>query len=215
MQKGNIFLEINGIQLQLQTSRSLFIPKFQMVIVSDVHLGKAGHFRKNGIPISSAIHVDDISRLQTLIDESQPETMLFLGDLFHSDSNNEWHQFTRFLSQNPTVNFILVKGNHDILPAYAYDHANLVVTPRHDADSLSFTHEKIADSSFNISGHTHPGVRMRGFAKQQLSLPCFYIGDDFMIMPAFGLFTGSKSVKVKRGDRVFAVTNTEVIELKG
>jgi DNA ligase-associated metallophosphoesterase len=213
MQKGSVIVEISGIGIQLLTSRSLFIPDFHLVVVSDVHLGKAGHFRKHGIPISSAIHGEDINRLQDLIDQLQPKSMLFLGDLFHSVENSEWEQFTKFLLRNHTIQFILVKGNHDILTDKAYDHLNLEVTPRFLLASLSFTHEKETDLYFNMSGHIHPGVRIRGAAKQQLTLPCFYLGLDHLIMPAFGLFTGSKSMKIKKGDRVFAITNTEVIEL--
>jgi hypothetical protein len=34
-----------------------------------------------------------------------------------------------------------------------------------------------------------------------------------MVLPSFGSFTGSKAINPKKGDRVFVVTEEEVIEV--
>ena len=80
--------------LVLSIHKSIFWKEQECLIVSDLHLGKAGHFRKAGIPISSKVHVEDLDRLDLLLNTYQPKRLVMLGDLFHSDKNNEWEAFT-------------------------------------------------------------------------------------------------------------------------
>ena len=101
--------------LVLSIHKSIFWKEQECLIVSDLHLGKAGHFRKAGIPISSKIHTEDLDRLDLLLNKYQPKRLIMLGDLFHSDKNNEWEAFSDWRSQYQNLRITLTLGNHDII----------------------------------------------------------------------------------------------------
>lgn len=120
-------ISLEGEKWLLLPEKAVYWKKQSMLILTDLHLGKAGHFRKAGIPIPAGVHQADLACLQKLIADYQPRKVLMLGDLFHSELNSEWQQFRTFLAQHKTYEFILVKGNHDILPEDAYHEPNLIV----------------------------------------------------------------------------------------
>jgi hypothetical protein len=45
-----------------------------------------------------------------------------------------------------------------------------------------------------------------------LTLPCFYFGRDYALLPAFGEFTGTAVVRPRTGERVFVLAEGEIIE---
>lgn len=137
--------------------------------------------------------------------------MLLLGDLFHSDQNLEWQDFIQFLHRNQHIEFVLVQGNHDILTHYPPE---LKVVQLLEEGPFSFTHIKEESSLFNISGHIHPGVSISGRARQGVTVPCFWFSIDHCIIPAFGEFTGIKKIRPLKDDRVFAIADRTVLELR-
>ena len=44
----------------LLPDKCMFWKEHNSLILADLHIGKAGHFRKAGIPIPSHIHIDDL-----------------------------------------------------------------------------------------------------------------------------------------------------------
>ncbi|MEL6535722.1 MAG: ligase-associated DNA damage response endonuclease PdeM [Bacteroidota bacterium] len=204
-----------GQSLVLLPDRAIYWEDQKALLLSDIHLGKAGHFRKAGIPIPSQVHWEDLGRISLLIEAWQPAQVLLLGDLFHSDLNEEWTFFERWLSQYTRINFILVKGNHDILPDLIYDLSNMeVIQGAHHIPPFTLTHEPIEDSQgYNIAGHIHPAIRLMGRGRQYMTVPCFHFGQKGALLPAFGRFTGTAVVRPSSGDAVFAVTQDRVIPL--
>ena len=204
----NIETEIADESVFLLPEKAIFWPRRNMLILADAHLGKAGHFRKNGIALPSEIVLADLVFLEKLIHKHAPKTVLFLGDLFHSAPNQEWDWFAAWLEKQNTTDFILVKGNHDThLPKHAIQH-NLRLLAELKVGPFLFTHEpldEIPEKAYNLCGHIHPGVRMRGKGRQSLRLPCFWFGKHQGILPAFGNLTGSMRLKGKA--RVFAVAD--------
>ena len=77
--------------LLLLPQRAVYWQQQQMLIAADVHLGKVGHFRKAGIAVPSEMEQGDLGVLSDLVYEHQPQKLLFLGDLFHSDINADWN----------------------------------------------------------------------------------------------------------------------------
>ena len=102
--------------LVLLPEKAIFWKEKKKLIISDLHLGKAGHFRKAGIPIPQGIHRGDLERLETITRKYSPEEIIFLGDLFHSKWNREWQEFSVWRENNKVIKLQLVKGNHDIIP---------------------------------------------------------------------------------------------------
>lgn len=202
---------IKGEELLLHPQRACFWNNKSTLILSDLHLGKAGHFRKHGIPISKQVHITDLSFLDQLIDELKVNRVLLLGDLFHSLENLEWLDFINFMEKHSTTEFILVQGNHDILEKYP---DRLKVLPKLIEAPFSFTHIRERDNFYNISGHIHPGVTIRGRARQGITMPCFLFSKEHAILPAFGQFTGIKKIKPLKTDRVFAIADRQIVELR-
>lgn len=211
--------KVAGEELVLHPFKAVFWPKESILLIADLHLGKATHFRKEGIAVPAAVSDTNWDRLTALLLEFKPKRVLILGDLFHSHYNSEWEDFGQLLAQFNQISFELVSGNHDILPAIDYDRINLTVYP----ESLFitpfwFTHHPIEEhitEGYNLSGHIHPGVRMKGNGRQYLRLPCFLFGPSQGILPAFGAFTGMATVRPTKRDQVFVIGGDEIIQVSG
>jgi len=207
--------------LWLSAARCIFWEEESALIVSDLHFGKSGHFRKSGIGIPQNIFKNDLQKLFSQIQFFKPKTLLVTGDMFHSSANKELDFFTKWRNDFASVDFILVRGNHDILSNFFYEESNIkVFENKFLIKNFCFTHD--IDSScdeqgnevFTFSGHIHPGIKMKGAGNQTLMLPCFYFGNKHAIMPAFSAFTGLAKIKPLQRDHVFAVVENSVIKIQ-
>ena len=213
---------IRGQQLWLSPHRCLFWEEEKSLILSDLHFGKTGHFRKAGIAIPPAVYREDLLRLLSLIQYFQPRQLLVVGDLFHSRENKELDLFRRWRDDFPDLGIRLVLGNHDILREDWYERAGIEVSRDllrmgefafiHDIAALEGGVAATAESGaagvgrpYFFSGHLHPGIRIRGTGKQSLQFPCFYFGGEYAILPAFGRFTGTVSIEPGAESNVFAI----------
>ena len=134
-------IELAGEQIYLLPQKAIYRPGKNQLVVSDVHLGKAAHFRQHGLPLPQHSFMRDLDLLHFLINRLQPQSVLFLGDLFHSHLNREWLWFKAFLRYYDTIQFILIEGNHDILPEDSYRMANLKKFDLLEEESFIFSHE--------------------------------------------------------------------------
>lgn len=197
----------------LLPQKAIFWEEKRTLIIADLHLGKAGHFRKAGIPISDLVHAKDMLNLEKLINGTQPEHVIFLGDLFHSEHNRSWSAFKRWLSEKESLHFTLVLGNHDVLPPQEYQVKNLNIVDQLDIPPFSFTHIPETSMLFNIAGHIHPAVTLQGKGRQRIKRPCFLFKEKQALLPAFGAFTGTARLQVKKSDAVFAISDDAVIRV--
>mgnify|MGYP001954784029 CR=1 FL=1 len=186
----------------------------KMLILADLHLGKITHFRKQGIPLPKEVEKDNFDRFSYLILNHNVDSILILGDLFHSEYNSEWEAFLTFLSRFPNKKFILVKGNHDILGASNYITDNLEVHKEcYINGPFHFTHHPEDHNLYNVCGHIHPAVKLKGKGLQRLRLPCFFFGLNQAIIPAFGSFTGTYTLEPQKEDQVYVVASERVIKV--
>ena len=205
--------ELLGQRLTLIPEKGIFWEEKKYLILADVHLGKAGHFRKSGIPVSDLIHSKDLLILDKLIAKFQPEQVIFLGDLFHSDHNQGWEIFRRWIKSKAPLKFQLVLGNHDVLDEPSYRIPNLTVVERLIAPPFELTHIPEVTSFYNLAGHIHPAVRLTGKGRQSMRLPCFYFSTNHGILPAFGHFTGTAKISIKKTDAVYAIADQTVVRV--
>jgi len=213
-------IEIAGEKLLLSEDKLIFWSTQRTVFIADLHLGKTTHFRKSGIAVPVAVITAEIDRIKNIISKFRPKRIFFLGDLFHSDLNHEWNVFNEFLEQNPEVEFILIKGNHDILGDEIYTLSQLKIENEpYQLSPFILSHhplkrKEIDDQHLNLCGHIHPGISIKGKGRSYLSLPCFYQEHNQIILPAFGRFTGLAKIKPKEGSKSFAVLNDSVKKIK-
>lgn len=164
------------------------------------------------MPLQS--HLKDIDKIHYLLNTWKPETVLILGDLFHSEYNNEWLWFKSLLMEYPDTRFVLAEGNHDILPPVTYALPNLFKTGLLEERDFIFSHHPLIESrKLNICGHVHPGLLITGKARQSVKLPCFYKSKTHFILPAFGDLTGLKLLEWDEASDYFLVLEDRVTQL--
>ncbi len=218
MTTGAISFHFNflGQKLHLLPQKAIFWENEHTLIIADIHLGKVAHFRKAGIAIPGILAQKDYLVLDEVLRLYPIHRVIILGDLFHSTHNQAWEVFSAWLLNHTDMRFILVKGNHDILPDNLYQlnqieiHSDYLI--KHP---FVFSHVPIDKPSdlYNLAGHIHPAVKLTGKGKQEVVLPCFYFGKYRGILPAFGNFTGKGSILTGTGDNIFVIFNNRVISL--
>ncbi|MEO7960334.1 MAG: ligase-associated DNA damage response endonuclease PdeM [Ginsengibacter sp.] len=207
--------------LWLSPARCIFWEEEKALILSDLHFGKSGHFRKSGIGVPQNIYKEDLQRLFTQIQFFKPSMLLIAGDMFHSNANKEIDFFVKWRKDVPGVRFHLIKGNHDLLSKKFYEKSGIDVSlQKMSIGNFCFTHDidSVCDDEgeklFTFSGHIHPGIKVNGLGKQSLSLPCFYFSKEYAVLPAFSMFTGLFNLRPKKSDTVFALVNGQVIKMQ-
>jgi uncharacterized protein len=214
--KTPLLHKIHQQNLWLSSHRSIFWEEQKALIVSDLHFGKTGHFRKSGIAVPQSVYKEDLQRLVELLHYFKPLQLIVVGDFFHSHANNELDWFKKWREDLGYIDFILVKGNHDILKDSWYRDAGIQLAgDQLHINSFLFTHDKCDDVNdlFSFCGHIHPGVVINGLGRQSLRFPCFYFTDHHCILPAFSKFTGAVSMDVSLAKAVFAVVENSLIEI--
>lgn len=206
-----------GEELILDKERALYLPKHQLLAISDLHLGKSAHFRSAGVQVPATIAQNDLQRLGLLIEKYNPTTLLINGDMFHHGLNTDIEEFAAWRKQYHDLNFLLVKGNHDRLAKADYASMQInIQEPSYCLGPFCFIHDapkNTDDELYPISGHIHPGVTIVGKAKQRLKFPCFYFGTAYAVLPAFSTFTGLYNIYPKTEERIFAITPGNVVQV--
>ena len=216
--EGTLAIVAGTEKLLLLPQKAIFWPAQATLLVADVHLGKAGHFRKAGIPISGRVHRQDLAVLSQLAQQYRAKRLLVLGDLFHAQHNAEWETFAQWCNDQAPLKVELVLGNHDILPAALWQASQIRCHRAPYAEGgLQFTHypaespADILEGRFNLCGHLHPQAILRGRGGQRLRLPCFYWQQRQGILPAFGEFTGGATIRPKAGETAYPIAEGRVL----
>jgi uncharacterized protein len=208
---------LNNESITLLTEKALYLNKHKALVIADLHFGKVNHFRKAGIAVPARANDKNSSKLIEAIQATKPERVIFLGDLFHSHYNEEWETVGQILKHFSACSFELVLGNHDVLSFQQYQrHSIKVFESELRIGTWLLTHEPIPDVEedfYNLAGHIHPGIRLKGGGRQSLMLPCFYFGINQGILPAFGSFTGLAPIVPKKGENVFVIAGEKVMKV--
>lgn len=206
---------IKGEEFVLLPEKVIYWPAKKCLLIADLHLGKASHFRANGIAVPPAAAEKNWQLLHQLFQQYLPEKVYFLGDLFHSTHNKEWEEFEGLIKGYDTICFELILGNHDILPPQHYTKLGFTVHEELIDPPFLFTHEPITYDSnyYNLAGHIHPGVKLKGKGKLSHRAACFYFGKNSGLLPAFGSFTGLATLNPKKEDLIFVIVNEQVISV--
>lgn len=215
MSKLSVNVNFGGVLMEFLPQKALWIKDLETLLIADLHFGKAAHFRKSGIPIPEPIHAVDLERLGLLHSRLKPIHTFFLGDLFHSIWNDQWEVLDHFLSQFSDTSFHLIRGNHDILSPgiYAKSIFQIHEEPFQWGNFL-LSHEpmeNVPGELLNVCGHIHPGIFLRGKARQSVRVPCFFKSKNLLILPSFGNFTGLALVNPTEKDQIWAVAGEKVI----
>ncbi len=204
-------VEVAGEVLHLLPDRAVYWPAASALLLADLHLGKADHFRAAGVPVPFGPTQRDLARLDTLCDRLDPAHVVVLGDLFHargSHTDAVHAALADFRARHASRRISLVRGNHD-------RHAGPPPTDLRIEDAgdrlalgpFTCTHEPTPmPGTYVLAGHVHPAVRLRDArSRRSVRVPCFHFTADAGTLPPFGTFTGHHVLTPSPTDRVFAV----------
>lgn len=207
-------ITVQNQEFTFTNRRAMFWENQKALILSDLHIGKTAHFRKNGIALSNTIFEKDLERLSLLIDYFKPEKIIFVGDLLHAGDNSEVTAFCDWKSKYQDLEFLLIEGNHDKINSSLKTKLSLDFSEtKLEFQDLIFTHDfKASESKFQISGHIHPGFVLDSAVKN-IVLPCFVVSENQILLPAFSEFTGLDTKNLPKGGRFYVFTNSEIYEI--
>ncbi len=217
-------LELAGQSLFLHPYGAVFWEELATLFVADLHLGKSTTFRRNGIPIPAGATTETIVRMVRCIDTFAPERLVVLGDLVHAKCS--WDDellagLSSAVNRIPKNQFILLEGNHDRGSRSRWDQLSIQrYEAPYEMPPWTLLHDEAnerpgrskGESNF-LAGHLHPAVKLVGMG-ESLRLRCFTLYDHCLTLPAFGVFTGSKIIEPRAGERIYAIVENEVIPLE-
>jgi len=228
-----IATQAQGETLWLLPERAVYWPRAGTLIVADVHFGKAAAFRAGGIAVPGGTTAAMLRRLSAALDRTGAARLLILGDLLHARAGRAPHtleQVAAWRAARPDLRITLIRGNHDSRAGDPPDNWGIecldapVVEapfvwlhqppkcragwqPAVQAEEAGY---QPALQGYPVAGHVHPAVALGGNGRA-LTLPCFYFGRDYALLPAFGEFTGTAVVRPRSGERVFVLAGDEII----
>ncbi|MES2572657.1 MAG: hypothetical protein V4710_21720, partial [Verrucomicrobiota bacterium] len=115
----------------------------------------------------------------------------------------------------PALPIVLIEGNHD-------RHAGAPprewgfecrTGPWPLAPFLCCHEPPASPKGFVLAGHLHPAFHLRERNGAGLCNPCFHFSRRLGVLPAFGTFTGTYSIKPLLGDQVYLVGPGAVIDV--
>lgn len=215
----DVVITTAGETLRLMPERALLWEARSTLIVADTHWGKAATFRSAGLPVPHGTTAGGLARLDRALARSGARRLLFLGDFLHAregrtprvlDALAAWRRSWTGLPMT------LVPGNHDRSAGNPPPELEIECVAREVVEGpFAFRHHPGTEPGrYVLAGHLHPSIRLVGTGRQRARLPCFWFGEKGAVLPAFGEFTGSANVEPAIGDRVFAVVEEAVIEVR-
>ncbi|KLI98892.1 ligase-associated DNA damage response endonuclease PdeM [Luteimonas sp. FCS-9] len=220
MADGALEIAVAGESLRLHPGRALSWPRLRTLVVADVHLGKAHHFRQAGIALPRGGTEHDLARLDALVEASGATRLLVLGDLLHAGARDApWRAaWQAWRARHVAISVELVGGNHDRALRAAPELARTLGLRLHGAllhePPFVFVHDVddavAADAAgYRLGGHLHPVVRLPGLPR----LPAFVFARDAGLLPAFTAFAGGLPVAPSPGVRLCACAPGAVVAL--
>lgn len=200
--------------ITLTNQRAAFWKQEKALILSDLHIGKTAHFRKNGIALASHIMKNDLDRLSILIEFFKPEQLIIVGDLLHAGNNSDVDEFCHWKDQYPNIQFKLIEGNHDRISKNLEIKLNLDFKAEiANIRDISFVHDfDKKNKDFQITGHIHPGYSLKS-PIQNIKLPCFVKTDHQLLLPAFSDFTGLDTRNIPKKGQFYIFTDADIYEV--
>jgi hypothetical protein len=209
-------VRLSGTEVVLRPERALHWPEGHLLAVADLHWGKPESFHQHGIPLPPQVLEDDLARLSAALQATGVRRLLLVGDLVHSRQGLTPGVVERVAAWRAghDVEMVLVRGNHDRAVASLPASWRMEEVPEHlDEGPFRFAHHpEPVVVRYVWAGHLHPTVRL-GAGADRLRLPCFHVGLQVGVLPAFSAFTGGMDMSCRPGERVFAIAEDAVVEV--
>ena len=171
-------------------SGGLFWPAENLLVVSDLHLGKSARAaRFGGAQLPPYETTETLSKLSTDLAATNAKTVICLGDSFDApalQSTLPDADLQTLTTLQAGLDWVWIEGNHDPGPVQLGGTHKRLLT----IGQLHFQHiAQEAPAPGEVTGHYHPKATLclRGRAHTR---PCFLVDETRLILPAYGAFTG-------------------------
>lgn len=181
-----------GHQFLALGSGALFWSAEDLLIVADLHLEKMASFASSRQFLPPYDTGATLRRLADDIEATVPAAVVCLGDSFHRDgAAGELVEADRRALEALMAgrDWIWIAGNHDPAPHGLGGE----FVPELAVAGLSLSHHPDPSVAGQIAGHLHPAARVR-INGRSTRRPCFVWDDDRMVLPAYGVSTGSLDI---------------------
>ena len=192
-----------GRALTLLPEKAAFLAASRTLLIADAHIGKAVSFRALGVPVPRGTTSETLDALSALVASWRARRIVFLGDFLHSARAHApatLGAVARWRRAHASLELVLVRGNHDDRAGDPPPYLGMrVVDEPFVLDGFALCHHpRPRRGAYVLAGHLHPCVSLGGRAFDHLRLPCFWLGDDVGVLPAFGAFTGMHPIRRRR-----------------
>ncbi len=205
-----------GETVELCAERAVYWPGRRTLLVADPHFGKAASFRTLGVRVPRGTTEGALVRLDALVARLAPERIEFLGDFLHAREGRNAETFATlgaWRARHADVAMRIVRGNHDRRAGDPPAELGIecVDGPITEPPFALAHHPTRVDGMYAIAGHVHPCAVLIGPGRQRERLPCFWLGGEIAVLPAFGEFTGCAEVEAASGDEVWVIADDRVV----
>ena len=212
-------VELAGETLWLLASKAIYWPAKSMLIVADIHFGKATAFRSLGVPVPHGTTTENLQALSQLLDAYACEEIVFLGDFLHARAAHAPATLAAmhaWRARHPDLRLTLVRGNHDLHAGDPPASLGIVMVDEpHRAGPFALCHHPDLEADgYVLAGHVHPVFHLRA-ARETLRLPCFLLGPSRAILPSFGSFTGGYAIRPLADEAVFVTADSAIFRVPG
>lgn len=179
---------------------ALFLPKEKTLIIADTHIGYEEALNKQGVLIPRTQNQLTVKRLDKIIKEVNPETIIINGDIKHefgTISETEWRNTIKLIDHlaRKSKKLILIKGNHDKILGPIAEKRNIEVHTHLKIGNVLITHghkeptsKQLENVKTIIIGHEHPAISLTDYPRVE-KYKCFLIGSykrkKLIVAPSF------------------------------
>lgn len=198
-------ITLAGERIHLLPGGAVLLPETETLVVADLHLGKGTSARARGLLLPPGDTISTLEKVLLLIEAHAPRLLIALGDSFHDHSAGKRlldaeRALLNCISQK--VDPLWITGNHDGVPVSEvagdwleeYRCGDLLL--RHIPSAV------IPAGHAELAGHLHPKIRIRSRG-HVMSRPCFITGEERLILPAIGAYTGGLDISAPAINSLF------------
>jgi len=214
-------LTIAGEAVELLPPRAAYWPARRTLIAADLHLGKCQALRAGGMPIPAGVIERDLARLADAVNQTGATRILIVGDLIHHGSGltpdviDLVAAFRRSVLAD--IELCLIRGNHDHSAELIRKQWGVTLLSDAHLDApFGFAHDPagglVSAAACTWFGHIHPLCRI-GTRGDGISIPCFMVNTDHVLLPAFSQFTRGIAIAHPPSARVYGIAEGRVVDI--
>lgn len=200
----------------LDARHAVWLESERILAIADLHLGYAWAHRAEGNLLPIGARDDTPARLAALVKDYAPREVALLGDIVHravriEPLREEIRRLCSAIGEDAALR--LIAGNHDrdLAPLLSECGASLEIASSLRAgpyllvhgdapDNVAADHlrEAAARGGIVFLGHEHPAITLSDGVATRAKCPCFLLGENCAVVPAFSRWSAGGCVRSGR-----------------